>query len=151
MWRAAIRLHGLMSHSGDHIGIFGAWDGTLWIMLTFCRQCCRRSRSQRTSPATSQDVRPSPPLAPSFLGFCRLVLAQSPSDWWQKLNYDSKWTAAGGQDEMAGNAGPLATWLIIKYMNFLDNNRCSLAGIIMGARWPRNNKGPPLLALPFAL
>jgi len=40
----------------------------------------------------------------------------------------------GAEDELSGNAGPPATWLIMKYMNFLDNNRCSLAGIIMGAR-----------------
>lgn len=31
MWRAAIRLHGLMSHSGDHIGIFGACYSTDYV------------------------------------------------------------------------------------------------------------------------
>lgn len=34
----------------------------------------------------------------------------------------------------SGNAEPLSWSLIMKYMNFVDNNHSGLAGIIMGAR-----------------
>lgn len=131
------------------------WDfrspglGTLWIMLTFCRQCscllpsaCRKwgpedqARAKAKGPGQQQHHRMcAPPVCVSF-----------GADWWQKLNYDSKWTAAGGAVEAQagelvswwagpGNAEPPAHRLIMKYMNFLDNNRRSLAGIIMGAAW----------------
>lgn len=45
---------------------------------------------------------------------------------------------AGDRDEAAvaagsGNAEPLSWPLIMKYMNFVDNNHSGLAGIIMGA------------------
>lgn len=33
---------------------------------------------------------------------------------------------------VAGNAEPLSWLLIMKYMNFVDNNHSGLAGIIMG-------------------
>lgn len=52
-WRAAIRLHGLMSHSGYHIGIFVAGDSVDYVDFLQTMLLGSRGHSQNQSERTS--------------------------------------------------------------------------------------------------
>lgn len=97
MWRAAIRLHGLMSHSGDHIGIFGACYSADYVdfLQTMPLEVLDEQEKETKCERRGQDVRQRFFLPPP-LSFCLWAVLRTsdyglPSpDWWQKLNYDSK-------------------------------------------------------------